>query len=680
MSETSTISELHHGKWWGESWKQLCNTEVGSQEILVPIILYMDGIAIDKQGKHSLTPLNMTLGIFNTATRRLPEAWETLYFHPSAKYPNEGTTRNAAKLSEREANLTNLHTGLAIALQSFKEVCDSQRPIQWNHLPYAGKKWPVKMKFAIAYVIGDTVEHDKLCGRMGAYHNVKGLCRHCTCPSELYTNTHYNTPLPSGDPVHETLKYFLPSDLIKDALHDDDYFKSISHYAIDNAFHKFEFGAGNPHGIHLATPAESLHMHKLGVEKRACEHFQDFVRSGCSHKYKPAYNFLMQLSHRYGTVLTRQSDRDFPRTKSSSESVMPSKREGNEFVGTLLTFMLAMLSEGGNYVLRHVAGVAEDHIKQQVNMIQVILGMNRFLGCGYITTEELKRLPLVVAYFVQQIIDNIHRDSNLLKFHLYFHLPKYISMWGPPCGWDSSFNESHHKTEIKAPAKNTQCRGSTFVKQTISRLVEYRTVQLATDVWHLGKEISCENPPERKSRGGIFGAKFLLYREGRNGTPTMSWKASRDKDRVHHPDDIISFCCQYVIPITTSFVLEGFTEHIRVDQLNNTKHIFRAHPSYQSTSGQANGVWYDWAIFELEEEMIPCQIICVLSSLTAFEQKGNKMFEDTRLIKMVYMLWSDDSKMLLNYLREPEYRLFVLVNLKKDSICCHVILFILRYV
>ena len=65
-----------------------------------------------------------------------------------------------------------------------------------------------------------------------------------------------------------------------------------------------------------------------------------------------------------------------------------------------------------------------------------------------------------------------------------------------------------------------------------------------------------------------------------------------------------------MIPITTSFVLEGFTEHIRVDQLNNTKHIFRAHPSYQSTSGQANGVWYDWAIFELEEEMIPCQIMC----------------------------------------------------------------------
>ena len=52
--------------------------------------------------------------------------------------------------------------------------------------------------------------------------------------------------------------------------------------------------------------------------------------------------------------------------------------------------------------------------------------------------------------------------------------------------------KSHHKMEIKVPAKNTQCRGSTFVKQTISRMMEYQTVQLATDVWELGEKLDCE--------------------------------------------------------------------------------------------------------------------------------------------------------------------------------------------
>ena len=81
----STISELHHGSWWKDSWiKAKCDP--AEKEILVPIIFYMDLISLDAKGRLSLTPLNMTLGIFSTATRRLNEAWETIYFHPDASF------------------------------------------------------------------------------------------------------------------------------------------------------------------------------------------------------------------------------------------------------------------------------------------------------------------------------------------------------------------------------------------------------------------------------------------------------------------------------------------------------------------------------------------------------------------------------------------------------------------
>ena len=62
-NSTSKMSELHHGEWWRKTWE----TRI-SNEILVPIILYMDGISLDVQGKLTLTPLNFTLGIFNTET------------------------------------------------------------------------------------------------------------------------------------------------------------------------------------------------------------------------------------------------------------------------------------------------------------------------------------------------------------------------------------------------------------------------------------------------------------------------------------------------------------------------------------------------------------------------------------------------------------------------------------
>ena len=43
--------------------------------------------------------------------------------------------------------------------------------------------------------------------------------------------------------------------------------------------------------------------------------------------------------------------------------------------------------------------------------------------------------------------------NQTIKTHIYFHLPKCIEIWGPPAGWDLVASESHHKTEIKAPAK-----------------------------------------------------------------------------------------------------------------------------------------------------------------------------------------------------------------------------------
>eukprot|EP00536_Pseudo-nitzschia_multiseries_P010827 jgi/Psemu1/27151/gm1.27151_g len=108
------------------SCKTNCN------EILAHIILYMDGIAINNSssGQTTLTPLNMTLGIFNTlAQNSWPDAWETIYFHPT------GTHDKGDKLIN---NVNNLHSGLCLALPSL-------------------------LKDAFAYFIGNTPQHDQLC-------------------------------------------------------------------------------------------------------------------------------------------------------------------------------------------------------------------------------------------------------------------------------------------------------------------------------------------------------------------------------------------------------------------------------------------------------------------------------------------------------------------------------------
>ena len=335
----------------------MCNPE--KKEILVPVILYMDGISLDAHGRLMLTPLNMTLGIFNSATRKKPEAWETLYFHPDASFESH---RHKHKPTPTES-IQNLHNSLHLALKSFRDVCTLPDGIPWDYLPYANVMWQVKMKFAISFVIRDTELHDKLCGSYGSYgHKICMLCRHCNCPTKHTSN-------PSKQIKYDLWKpqNFDPS-LTNEAT--DDYFQSISHHRIVNAFHKLEFGAYNPHSIHLATPGECLHMHQLGVAKRAIENFSKLLkRKGNREKtgnfvFTPvkALNEISFLAQRYGAMLNRQSDRNFPRTKFATPVTVPAKKEGKDYAGMILTLIIAMLSGKGNTILKQKAWMQNDHI------------------------------------------------------------------------------------------------------------------------------------------------------------------------------------------------------------------------------------------------------------------------------------------------------------------------------
>eukprot|EP00980_Cylindrotheca_fusiformis_P022971 scaffold9956_cov114-Cylindrotheca_fusiformis.AAC.1 len=172
--ESAHVSELHHGKWWSQTWEKLCQPE--TKEILVPIILYMDGVTTDNNGKLKVTPLNMTLGIFNTSTRRRASAHTVKYYHPDEMAEaafHQQTTKGVH-------NVQNLHRGIARAMEDFKELCDNGEPVAWQ-LPYAGRMWDVRMRFSIAFVIGDSVQHDPLCGKYVKYHGIQRMCRHCDC-------------------------------------------------------------------------------------------------------------------------------------------------------------------------------------------------------------------------------------------------------------------------------------------------------------------------------------------------------------------------------------------------------------------------------------------------------------------------------------------------------------------
>ena len=633
VPSVNVISELHHGKWWSDTWQKRC--KANSKEILVPIILYMDGISLDAHGRLSLTPLNMTLGIFNNATRKKDYAWETIYFHPDSSYMSSRQTKKSKPIHNQQ----NLHMGLSVALQSFKDICESESNIVFQQLPWNGKEWVVHMKFAIAFVIGDTELHDKLTNRFGGRNDgVKYVCRHCNCPNEQLTNPVYWSTNPP--------KIWEPVDfkLIKNP--SKDHWKNLSHHPVKNAFHDLDFGE-NSHNIHLATPGECLHMHQLGAAKRAIEAF------GCLFKKKAdddrrakradGFQCMGRLAFDYGHSLSRQSERDLPnRLTFTCDLLITTKKEGKDWSGIILNLLVAIISQKGKDIMNKMALITDTQVKGQIETLEIILLMEEFLKKCNMEKRNLKNLPKFVDNFINLINKNCKRGgngTNLIKNHLYYHLPMYINMWGPPSGWDSAPSESHHKYQIKAPSQNTQKRPATVIEQTARRSQERKSVQ------HAMRSIAGpdKSPPTNiKPCGGSWFDIFIDERKG----PTMKWIRATNSDCSHHCKDVIDFCCNMFLKGSNSNDrLKGFTEHNRL--FNGNSYKFRASPSYRSTSGQKCNVWYDWAQFQYASDgddaeddddevhtlSAPAQILCFLQLEARHYDGGAGLYAIVRSFK-----------------------------------------------
>ena len=600
------ISELHHGNWWSRTWAKRCVES--RKEILVPIILYTDGISLDANSRQNLMPLNFTLGIFNTLTRRRPEAWELLYFHPDQTFM--ASQQNKKTLATD--NISNLHNGLELALESLKLEMEKENSITWKHLPWNNTTYEVNMKFAVAFIIGDTELHDKLCCRYGGRNaDVKKICRHCNCPS---------SDLVDPAKQHSTTLW-KPKDF---SLLDDigeprppNYWKEISHHPVANIFHKIDFG-DNPYNIHFASPGECLHMHQLGAARRSVESFKIFVQSQQKDKRgkrEEARIELALLAKSYGGYLTRQSDRNFPRTKFSSSYLQDTKKQGNEYAGIILSIIVSIISTFGKSLLKNKALALQRDIDDQIRTLELILFMEEFLKNSQIKKNELDRLPKMIDYYITQINENCKRDgmgTKLVKNHLYFHLPQYIEYWGPPTGWDSSFSESHHKTEVKAPSKNTQQNAHTLIEQTMRRVLEKKILERVSP----NTFMEVDDTKRRVNAAG--GAKFRIFLS--HGVPTMRYEDKNNQMKSVHPTQVLQFCCDQFVNEKASFVV-GFTEHNR--ECGDYVYKFRAHPSYHGDSGQRCYIWYDWAEFLYKTEEngdneqgithhAPAQIVCFL--------------------------------------------------------------------
>ena len=99
------------------------------------------------------------------------------------------------------------------------------------------------------------------------------------------------------------------------------------------------------------------------------------------------------------------------------------------------------------------------------------------------------------------------------------------------------------------------------------------------------------------------------------GNPSMKYDKKSNERKANFLELVLKFCCDEVLPLLcdkTKGVM-GFTEHNRQDLFNSgNNYLFRCNPSYRTGSKDQfqSTVWYDRAIFDLEEDgAVPCQIL-----------------------------------------------------------------------
>jgi len=328
--EPDTIGDLHTANAYYEAYQKYITEP--SKQVLLPIIMYIDGAVTGQFQNLPITALKMTLGIFRRKVRDKEYAWRTLgyvadvskqsargrqLFHATAHIDSSFAGRSSQGVSSEgcagvegevdECSYENrgaahkaqdLHTMLDCLLESFRQV--QKDGFIWD-LHYRGKIH-IDVEFVpfIMFIKCDTDEGDQLCGSYTSRGNgVAQLCRRCTCPTDESDLVKAAFPPKTTEMMSLLVQASNKKEL-----------RALSQQYLDNAWYKIRFHPATKQGIHGACPSEMLHALLLGIFKYTRDCF--FEQTGPSTALSDEIDSLSQT---IGDVFGRQSEPDMPKCK-----------------------------------------------------------------------------------------------------------------------------------------------------------------------------------------------------------------------------------------------------------------------------------------------------------------------------------------------------------------------------
>ena len=640
------ISDINDGQAYYMAFQT--HVKVKGEDVLCPILLYIDKTHTDQHNILTLEPILITLGIFNLEARFKVRAWRTIGYVPSF-------SKVELKTLTTEARQQDYHSMLDVIFAPLAQLQKSG--IVWR-LRYKDKYHKVVLKIPILFISGDSEGHDKLVGRKLSYVNVSHLCRYCDCPFEETGNP----ARPFTERTQGQLERLLRNNNTQGL-------NAIGYYNLGkNAMHQLIF-CDSKRGLHGALLAELLHTFQHGLHLYATKGLFDAKkkRKKPKKKAKNESNKKRKLTetkttqkdkkktptvtrniqkdneidppmdddlytatsaadlstHRvfgskecdmfdvfakqYGRFLQRQSDRDLPRTYFPTGITGNSKKNGHEMQGVLLLIVTIFLSSSYETFKE---SFGEKRLSYTFHLFEVLMVLEEFLKLRSHERKNIVLLEYWMPIFLQTYIDVVNREEknrmNILKVHLPRHIPKDIIMDGPAAGSNSAIGESHHITTAKVTANATQRRAENLEEQSGNRYVENLSIDRAiSGLQDSGRELRAESAIVKDDiyRGqsyfmnddGIFIVKRKPpYKQAPWTDPTLY-------------NSVFQFLKMEVLP------------NVRGDQINlmtQWKHngiIFRANPRHNT------GSWHDWVNIDWGDDgVIPAHLL-IYVDLTLLE-------------------------------------------------------------
>lgn len=465
------LGEINTGSYYKNATRHLC---IRYGNLLLPLIFFIDSTNVTR---HGVEPISITLGIFKVIIRNMPKSWFIAGYIEAEK--NYSSLKRGQKYSTAD-KLNDYHHIIDFILKDLTELCDNGG-FDFN-LKMHQDTFKVTYKPAIQLIIGDCKGADALCGRFGTHSkHLKCLVRDCQVPTKEGDNFNFKCQYHEV----ETMKNLSSAALQK-----------LSFHKITNAFYKMEFG-GDPYGIFLATPSEPLHQVDLGICVYEVEGFIDKL----SQKAKDYLDLHVRSLYSNNR---RQSHRGFPIMSAMRNGIVkgvPITTGKEKYAKVMVLYLCLMRSDFVKLLMRGPQKRDTLHpfnrasIKEWIHLVEKTLGLREFLrkkehvrvdfepkvrpdGNGWIECKCLRLMRKYIRLFKKVIARKKGCELLLTKVHELLHIHMTISRHGSMQNADGSRPEAIGKAIVKDPGSQTQKREETLTRQTASKLLATRNLEL----------------------------------------------------------------------------------------------------------------------------------------------------------------------------------------------------------